>query len=70
MTHLKFPMLEAQELAKNRALQQWRVEDSIELYGIRNWGAGFFTVSDEALLHILLEILCSHDLMECIIQRS
>ena len=40
-------MLEAQELAKNRALQQWRVEDSIELYGIRNWGAGFFTVSDE-----------------------
>ena len=34
-------------MAKNRALQQWRVEDSIELYGIRNWGAGFFTVSDE-----------------------
>ncbi|GHU94676.1 arginine decarboxylase [Deltaproteobacteria bacterium] len=34
-------------MAKNRALQQWRVEDSIELYGIRNWGAGYFNVSDE-----------------------
>ena len=33
-------------MAKNRALQQWRVEDSIELYGIRNWGAGYFNVSD------------------------
>lgn len=33
-------------MAKNRALQQWRVEDSIELYGIRNWGAGYFDVSD------------------------
>jgi arginine decarboxylase len=33
-------------VAKNRALQQWRVEDSIELYGIRNWGAGHFTISE------------------------
>ncbi|MBE6442380.1 MAG: biosynthetic arginine decarboxylase [Desulfovibrio desulfuricans] len=33
-------------MAKNRALQQWRVEDSIELYGIRNWGAGYFDVSE------------------------
>lgn len=33
-------------MAKNRALQQWRVEDSIELYGIRNWGAGYFTISE------------------------
>lgn len=33
-------------MAKNRALQQWRVEDSIELYGIRNWGAGYFNVAD------------------------
>ena len=34
-------------VAKNRALQQWRVEDSIELYGIRNWGAGYFNVNDK-----------------------
>jgi arginine decarboxylase len=33
-------------VTKNRALQQWRVEDSIELYGVRNWGAGYFTISE------------------------
>ena len=33
-------------VGKNRALQQWRVEESIELYGIRNWGAGYFTISE------------------------
>jgi arginine decarboxylase len=26
-------------------LQQWGVEDSAELYGIRNWGAGYFDVA-------------------------
>ncbi|MDD2967295.1 MAG: biosynthetic arginine decarboxylase [Desulfovibrionaceae bacterium] len=34
-------------MAKSRVLQQWRLEDSIELYGIRSWGAGFFDVSDK-----------------------
>jgi arginine decarboxylase len=34
-------------VAKSRVLQQWRLEDSIELYGIRSWGAGFFDVSDK-----------------------
>lgn len=34
------------ELARNHALQHWRVEDSIELYGIHNWGAGYFDVSE------------------------
>jgi len=32
-------------LARNRTLQQWGVEDSAELYGIRNWGAGYFDVA-------------------------
>lgn len=32
-------------MAKKRTLQQWSVEDSAELYGIRNWGAGYFDVS-------------------------
>ena len=27
-------------------MQRWQVEDSIELYGIRAWGAGFFNVSE------------------------
>lgn len=34
-------------MAKNRGLQQWSADDSAELYGIRNWGAGYFNVSDE-----------------------
>lgn len=34
-------------MVRNRGLQQWGVEDSAELYGIRNWGAGYFSVSDE-----------------------
>ncbi|MBO4335015.1 MAG: biosynthetic arginine decarboxylase [Desulfovibrio sp.] len=33
-------------MAHNQALHQWKVEDSVELYGIRNWGNGFFDVSD------------------------
>ncbi|ABM29533.1 biosynthetic arginine decarboxylase [Nitratidesulfovibrio vulgaris] len=32
-------------MARNRTLQQWGVEDSAELYGIRNWGAGYFDVA-------------------------
>ena len=39
-------------MAKNRALQKWRVEDSIELYGIRNWGAGFFEVTDKGCVAV------------------
>ena len=32
-------------MAKNSTLQQWNVEDSAELYNIRNWGSGYFDVS-------------------------
>ncbi len=34
-------------MATKQSLQQWRVEDSTELYGIRNWGAGYFGVSPD-----------------------
>ncbi len=40
-------MYEVYALAKNRTLQRWSAEDSAELYGIRNWGAGYFDVSPE-----------------------
>ena len=40
-------MYEVSALAKNRTLQRWSSEDSAELYGIRNWGAGYFDVSPE-----------------------
>lgn len=33
-------------MAKKRTLQHWSPEDSAELYGIRNWGNGYFDVSD------------------------
>lgn len=32
-------------MAKHQAMHCWQVEDSIELYGIRSWGAGFFDIS-------------------------
>lgn len=32
-------------MAKTSALQRWSVEDSADLYGIRNWSAGYFDVS-------------------------
>jgi arginine decarboxylase len=38
---------EVPELAKTTALQRWSAEDSAELYGIRNWSAGYFDVSPE-----------------------
>ncbi|MDL2306496.1 biosynthetic arginine decarboxylase [Desulfovibrio sp. OttesenSCG-928-C06] len=34
-------------MAKKPTLQRWSVEDSAELYGIRNWGAGYFDISPE-----------------------
>lgn len=34
-------------MAKKRTLQRWSCEDSAELYGIRNWGAGYFDISPE-----------------------
>ncbi len=34
-------------MAKTRTLQKWSAEDSAELYGIRNWGAGYFDVSKD-----------------------
>lgn len=34
-------------MAKDTALERWTVEDSAELYGIRDWGADFFRLSDD-----------------------
>lgn len=38
---------ESPELSKKRTLQKWTTEDSAELYGIRNWSAGYFDVSTQ-----------------------
>jgi len=32
-------------MVRKEILDRWTVEDSIELYGIRNWGKGYFNVS-------------------------
>ena len=32
-------------MAKKKTMQQWTVEDSIDLYGIRNWSTGYFDIS-------------------------
>lgn len=39
-------------MAKNRSMSHWDVDDSIELYGIRNWGAGFFDVNEDGAVVI------------------
>ncbi|SIN94560.1 arginine decarboxylase [Halodesulfovibrio marinisediminis DSM 17456] len=33
-------------MANKNALQQWSIDDSAELYGIRNWGAGYFDITE------------------------
>lgn len=42
-------------MAQHQAMQLWQVEDSIELYGIRTWGAGFFDISPEGQV-----VVCPH----------
>ncbi len=39
-------------MATKHTLQQWSVEDSSELYGIRNWGAGYFGISSKGEVEI------------------
>ncbi len=34
-------------MAKKRATRKWDVEDSVELYGIRNWSAGYFDINGD-----------------------
>ena len=31
----------------------WKVEDSIDLYGIENWGSGYFSVNDKGNIIII-----------------
>ena len=35
---------------RKEALEHWSAEDSAELYGVRNWGNGYFDVSDDGCL--------------------
>ena len=30
----------------------WTIRDSEDLYGVRNWGAGFFTVNDQGRVEV------------------
>ncbi len=39
-------------MAKKHPLQTWSIEDSAEMYGIRNWGAGYFDISKEGHVNI------------------
>ncbi len=34
-------------MAKTSALQRWSIDDSADLYGIRNWSAGYFDISPD-----------------------
>ena len=43
---LFWSMYEVRQLAKDTAHKQWSLDDSAELYGIRNWGAGYFDITE------------------------
>lgn len=43
----RWSLYEVTALAKKATLQRWSSEDSAELYGIRNWGAGYFDISPQ-----------------------
>ncbi|MGL4368107.1 MAG: hypothetical protein ACRCUT_00310, partial [Spirochaetota bacterium] len=32
-------------MVKKESLERWTIEDAAELYGVRNWGAGYFDIS-------------------------
>lgn len=34
-------------MGKKRTVRKWDVEDSVELYGIRNWSAGYFHINSD-----------------------
>ena len=34
-------------MIKNNSFERWSIEDSIDVYGIQNWGAGYFDVSEK-----------------------
>ena len=34
-------------MARKKSMQQWTVEDSVDLYGIRNWSTGYFDISSK-----------------------
>lgn len=34
-------------MSKKNPLQPWCIEDSVELYGVRSWGAGYFDISKQ-----------------------
>lgn len=34
-------------MVKNNSFERWTVDDSFDLYGIRNWGAGYFGISEK-----------------------
>ena len=40
---------------KQQQVQDWTCEDSAELYGIRNWGAGYFDLSESGEVTVCVE---------------
>ncbi|WP_294488048.1 biosynthetic arginine decarboxylase [uncultured Mailhella sp.] len=34
-------------MARKKSMQKWTVEDSVDLYGIRNWSSGYFDISQK-----------------------
>ncbi len=35
-----------------RAIEKWKVQDSVELYGVQNWGKGYFSVGPDGNMRV------------------
>ena len=38
--------LKENKIIKKGALERWTVDNAIDLYGINNWGAGYFEIAE------------------------
>ena len=34
-------------MSKSGSLERWSIENAVDLYGVHNWGAGYFDISDQ-----------------------
>ena len=40
-------------MIKKESLERWTIDDAADLYGVRNWGAGYFDISPSGKLVFL-----------------
>ncbi len=51
--HVKPDNMKDSTLFGKDKLERWTIEDSADLYGIRNWGNGYFDISDDGQVEVI-----------------